>query len=212
MRVEGSSIGSGRGRPGLAPERLVRFGLAFYGALALLAWAWRDLGQGGTLFLAGPEARVSWLRDAAAGLGVAWATIALSAVLTRRTRAGELLARRLAEIVGPLAPRQAWILALASGVGEEAFFRGALQPVVGLLPASVLFAAAHFVPRRDLVLWSGFSLAAGLALGGLYEATGNLLAPVVAHVVINGVNLNRLVREYGGRFVRGAESPPPWPS
>ncbi len=95
--------------------------------------------------------------------------------------------------------RQAWLLALASGIGEEALFRGALQPVVGLWWTSLLFAAAHFVPRRELLLWSVFSLLAGLLLGGLYEATGNLLAPTIAHVVINGVNLNRLVRDYGAR-------------
>jgi hypothetical protein len=106
------------------------------------------------------------------------------------------MARALAQVLGSLDRRQGWLLALASGIGEEAFFRGALQPVAGLWITSLLFAAAHFVPRRDLLPWSAFSLAAGLLLGGLYEATGNLLAPTVAHVVVNGVNLNRLVREY----------------
>lgn len=180
-----------------APERLVRLGLAFYGGLWLVAFAWRRWGQGEPLALAGPDAEVRWLAHAALGLAAGGLVIAGSAWLTGRVEAGERLARALAEALGPLRPGQAWLLALASGIAEEAFFRGALQPVAGLWLASLLFALAHFVPRRELWLWSVFSGAAGLLLGGLYEATGNLLAPTVAHVVVNGVNLNRLVREYG---------------
>jgi len=175
----------------------VRLGLVFYAALWALAFAWRRLGQGESLWLATPDAELRWLRDAGLGLAGAAALIAGSAWLTRAVAAGERLARALAEALGPLRPGQAWLLALASGIGEEAFFRGALQPVAGLALTSLLFALAHFVPRRELVLWSVFSLVAGLLLGGLYQATGNLLAPTVAHVVVNGVNLNRLVREYG---------------
>lgn len=184
-----------RRRP--APRRLVQLGLAFYGALWAAAFAWRRLGQGESLWLATPDAETRWLRDAALGVAVAVALIAGSAWLTRRVAAGERLARALADAVGPLRPAQAWLLALASGIGEEAFFRGALQPVAGLALTSLLFALAHFVPRRELLLWSAFSGVAGLLLGGLYDGTGNLLAPTVAHVVVNGVNLNRLVREYG---------------
>lgn len=181
------------------PARLVRLGLAFYAGLWALAFAWRRLGQGAPLSLASPDVEVRWVRDAALGLAAAAAVIAGSTWLTRRVAAGERLARALAEALGPLRPGQAWLLALASGVAEEAFFRGALQPVAGLALTSVLFALAHFVPRRELWVWSVFSGAAGLLLGGLYAATGNLLAPTVAHVVVNGVNLNRLVRDYGAR-------------
>ena len=59
-------------------------------------------------------------------------------------------ARALAEAIGPLRPGQAWVLALASGIGEEALFRGALQPVVGLWLATLLFALAHFVPGAKI--------------------------------------------------------------
>jgi len=186
-----------RRRAAPSPERLVRLGIAFYAALGGAALAWRRLGQGEPLWLASPDAEIRWLRDGALGVAAAAGVIAGSAWLTKRSRAGERLARALAEAVGPLRPTQAWVLALASGVAEEAFFRGALQPVVGLGWATVLFAAAHYVPRAGLALWSVFAAGAGLLLGGLYEATGNLLAPIVAHVLVNGVNLNRLVREYG---------------
>lgn len=180
-----------------APERLVRLALVFYAALFALALAWRRLGQGESLLLAAPDAEIHWLRDGALGLAAGAALVAGSAWLTRRVPAGERLARALAEAIGPLRPGQAWVLALASGIGEEALFRGALQPVVGLWLATLLFALAHFVPRRDLLLWSAFSGVAGLLLGGLYAATGNLVAPIVTHVLVNRVNLMRLVREYG---------------
>ena len=85
------------------------------------------------------------------------------------------------------------------------FFRGALQPRVGLLPASLLFGLAHLAPRRDLALWAGFALLAGLILGALFEYTGNLLAPAIAHVLVNAVNLRWLSRI----SARGDALPPP---
>ena len=114
----------------------------------------------------------------------------LSRQLTQRTRVGDRLARTPARRCwGRSRSAECWLLALLSGVAEEAFFRGALQPQVGLLAASLLFGAAHFVPRRELLLWTVFSIAAGLLLGWLFDATGNLVAPIVAHAGINGVNL-----------------------
>jgi membrane protease YdiL (CAAX protease family) len=62
--------------------------------------------------------------------------------------------------------------------------------------ASLIFGLVHFIPRRELLPWTGFSVAAGFLLGALFEATGNLAAPVVAHALVNGVNLTLLVRRY----------------
>jgi membrane protease YdiL (CAAX protease family) len=41
-------------------------------------------------------------------------------------------------------------------------------------------------------LWAGL---AGLVLGGLFELTGDLLAPALAHVLVNGMNLGWMARE-----------------
>jgi len=183
--------------PRLPPSALVRMALRFYGLLFLAAWLWRTAWLGEPLLHAGPEAAargVDPLRDGAAGLLAAGIVIGLSHQLTAHTRGGRALADGLARLLGPLETRHVVVLALVSGIAEEAFFRGALQPRVGLVWASLVFGLAHFVPRPEFRLWTVFSVAAGFLLGFLFEATGNLVAPVVAHVVVNGVNLTLLVR------------------
>ena len=171
----------------------------FYGLLLAAAWAWRTGWAGEPLLYADAEAAargVAWLADLGWGLAGGAAVIGVSWLATSRSRWGERLARALAELVGRPSVGQIALLALASGVGEEAFFRGALQPRVGLVGASLFFALAHFVPRREMLPWSGFSLVAGLALGALFEWSGNLVAPIAAHALVNGVNLTLLTRRY----------------
>jgi membrane protease YdiL (CAAX protease family) len=195
-RLEPTSDDAISPRP-LQAARLVRLSIVFYGALFAVAWAWRSGVRDASLWLATPDATTHWLRDAALGAAAAAAVIVLSRVLTERTRIGRALARALGRVIGRLERRHCLVLAAASGIGEEALFRGAIQPELGLLATSAVFALAHLVPRRELIAWTAFSLAAGLLLGALYDATGNLLAPIVAHFGINAVNLERLSREYG---------------
>jgi membrane protease YdiL (CAAX protease family) len=57
-----------------------------------------------------------------------------------------------------------------------------------------VFGLAHLPPRRALWSWTGFALLAGLLLGALFAATGNLVAPITAHAAINAVNLRLLTR------------------
>jgi len=76
----------------------------------------------------------------------------------------ELLQELNQEILGGMDSVWAWlILALATGVGEEILFRGALQPVLGLGVTAVLFALTHiqyglFTPATLLVLFMGLAL------------------------------------------------------
>ena len=185
------------------PRRLVRTALLFYGALAALAWLWRTGIRGESLWLADAAVAIDWRRDPLLGAVTAAGVIAVSALLGRWTEMGRRLEETFSELLGPLRWRECLVLGAASGFAEEALFRGALQPEVGLVIASLLFAAAHFAPRRDLRVWTVFAFGAGLLLGALYDATGNLVAPVVAHAGINAVNLRLLSRRYG------AETAPP---
>jgi hypothetical protein len=185
--------------PGGNVVPVVKLALCFYGALFALALAWSTW-SGRSVFYASQAAAeegVAPLLDTAAGLAVAAATIGLSRQITERTKWGDAMGRALAEWVGKRSVRECVVLAVASGVAEEAFFRGVLQPALGWLLASLIFGLVHFAPKRELLPWTGFALVAGLVLGALFESTGNLVAPIVAHVGINAVNLRRLVVRYG---------------
>src|SRR5579859_513035 len=59
----------------------------------------------------------------------------------------------------------AFLLALTAAIGEEIAFRGALQPVFGLWPTSILFAAIHL--QYVLTPASLLILVVGLGLGWL---------------------------------------------
>lgn len=85
------------------------------------------------------------------------------------------------------------LIGIAAGIGEEWFFRGVLQPVVGLVAASLLFGLAHVGSFRMLPfgLWA---TAMGFVLGGLAIATGGLIAPIVAHAVYDIVALEYIRR------------------
>jgi membrane protease YdiL (CAAX protease family) len=181
----------------------VRLALLFYTALLGVALLWAAF-SGRSPFYASALAESQGLdapRDLAAGLLAGAIVIGVSWELTRRTRWGEALARSLAALLGPLSLSSCLLLAVLSGVAEEAFFRGALQPRVGLIWASLLFGLAHFAPRRELLPWTLFSIVVGLLLGILFEATGNLLAPITAHFLINAVNL-RLLAGFAGPRAR----------
>ena len=72
------------------------------------------------------------------------------------------------------------VISIAAGLGEELFFRGVLQPELGLVPASLIFGALHVGGRATLV-FGGWVTLMGAMLGGLAVWTGGLLAPIVAH-------------------------------
>jgi membrane protease YdiL (CAAX protease family) len=184
--------------PEIEPSRFVRFGVWFYGAMALVAVLWRvGLYDEPIWWREEPPGNLAWPVELALGLGVAAVVVVLSYVLTEATAWGGRMARAMAEPLRGLGVPDALLLASASGLAEELFFRGALQPRVGLVVASVLFGALHFAPRRELLPWTGFAVLMGFAFGAMFEWTGSLLAPVVAHTAINGVNLPLLVRRYG---------------
>lgn len=93
-----------------------------------------------------------------------------------------------------------WWLRLAvsvsAGVVEEIFFRGFLQPRLGLLGATVLFALAHLGYGEPFMLF-GVTLLS-LAYGLLARWRGNVLAPIAAHTVFDAVQLLVLIPTAAG--------------
>lgn len=78
------------------------------------------------------------------------------------------------------------IIAAAMTV-EEAFFRAYLQPRVGWLASSVLFALSHAGYGMPTLLAS--VLAVSLVIGWAFRKSGNLLPCIVAHGIFDAVQL-----------------------
>lgn len=135
--------------------------------------------------------------DALLGIAVGGLLVGLWRFGRQQLTSARDLERQLAELLGPLERSEIISLALLSGFAEELFFRGAVQGAWGWFPATVLFTLLHTGPGSAYRAWTAFAGVAGLALAGLMLWRGSLLAPVLAHVVVNAVNLDLLVREGG---------------
>ncbi len=92
------------------------------------------------------------------------------------------------------------VMALASGIGEELFFRGLLTPLLGVLLSSVAFGTLHQVRGRARWAWAAWATMMGLLFAATFRLTGSLVGPMLAHVVINLANL---------RYLRDTEVEPP---
>lgn len=191
--------------PRYGPGQLFRFSWYFYLFLAIAGLVWIGL-QRGTIPAELFFSPATWWLDLALGLGVAAALLAAWAAGRRWVAAARELERRVAELLGPIEPAEAVGLAFLSGVAEEVFFRGAVQEAWGWLVAAVLFALLHTGPGRALRLWTVFAAVAGLALGAVTLVTGNLLAAITAHFVVNAIGLSRVGRIASTRSETGSDT------
>ena len=78
------------------------------------------------------------------------------------------------------------VIAVAMTV-EEAFYRGFLQPRIGWIPSSVLFALSHAGYGMPNLLASVLMIS--LAIGWAFRRSGNLLPCIVAHGFFDAVQL-----------------------
>lgn len=104
---------------------------------------------------------------------------------------------KYAALIGPLMPGTGMrlIVSVCAGVGEELFFRGAVQHWLGIPLTAVVFVALHgYLDPRSwrLSLYGIFLTAAMIGLGWQARAWG-LLAPIIAHTLIDVVLLAKLV-------------------
>jgi membrane protease YdiL (CAAX protease family) len=176
--------GPDRARHALSP-RFVRFAGLFYGALAVVAAVWCGLRGFGLPLL---------------GDSFAWSLL-LGALSAACTISLGLLAYRLLPVLRgiseELAPRlvdgarsgDLVLVSIFSGVGEEAFFRGAVLQEFGLVISSLLFGLAHIGPDRRYLAWTLWAVLMGFVLGAIFEISDGLLAPVVAHAGHNAATL-----------------------
>jgi membrane protease YdiL (CAAX protease family) len=199
--VAGDDAPPDGGEPGRGSEtprsrrHLLRTATLFYAALMLVPLWWMEASEGPNPFYPDGFSWADTVGGFITGTLAALAVVAFSGIVMSRTRWGQALGQAFARALGPLTRAQVLWLSLLSGVGEEMFFRGLLQQYLGLTITSVLFGLLHFVPRREMLPWTLFSIAAGFLLGGLYAFAGTLVAPIACHVLVNGINLNRIAAE-----------------
>lgn len=180
-------------REASSPRNLYQLAWIFYLLLAIAGGAWVASREGTiprALFF---DARLWWL-DVGLGVGAAGLLLGLWEVGRRILPGAGLLEDSLGRLMQGVDFGQVVALALLSGFAEELFFRGGVQLSWGLLPASLLFALLHTGPGAGFRLWTLFAGIAGLLLGGLLLWRGNLLAPMLAHFLVNAINLRRLAR------------------
>ena len=151
--------------------------IVFEGSLVGLATAlgwWLDVA---------PLTRFTWDRTGLIG-GLA-ATVPMFGLfaVAYRFPAGPMrrIKQFLLEALGPSLIACRWydllLVALVAGIGEELLFRGVLQPKLGIWGSNILFGLVHLITPA-------YAVTAGLIgayLGWLLDASGNLLAPILAH-------------------------------
>lgn len=110
---------------------------------------------------------------------------------------------KYADLIGPLmgSPWAQLGVSVCAGVGEELFFRGALQYWLGIPLTAIGFVALHgYLHPRDVRIsaYGIYLTVAMCGLGWLAEQVG-LLGPMIAHTLIDVFLLRRLVRDWRAR-------------
>jgi membrane protease YdiL (CAAX protease family) len=179
------SRGSSWSRPALV--------MVVYLGLGAAALGWGSLrGHPNVWHLPGgdPAVFTGILGGLAAGLLIVFA----SRMALYRFEWARSLHRELRHLLFPLTDVEIVVLAGASSVGEEMFFRGALLPAIGLLGSSAIFALLHIGPKARHLPWTISSFVVGLLFGAMFMWTGDLTGPVVAHFLVNFLNLRYLAQ------------------
>ncbi|MBD1846489.1 CPBP family intramembrane metalloprotease [Cyanobacteria bacterium FACHB-63] len=128
----------------------------------------------------------SLLQGIGLGIGISIASAIVYRVWAEYRRSAN---EYLTLVLKPLLPPDILWLGLLPGLSEELLFRGVLLPEVGLdflgvLISSLCFGVLHMsnLKQWSYVVWASI---VGVALGMSAVWTGNLLVPIVAHVLTN---------------------------
>ena len=154
------------------------------GALAVGCLALTADGPLGAVSAAGPLG-VALAVGVAAGAGMSGLAWLLTACPPVRE-----LERFQSELVGRWSLTESLAVAALSGLAEEALIRAVLQPLIGLVAATAVFAVLHVVPDRRAWPWPVLAFGLGLGFGLLFERWG-YPAAAAAHVTVNTIGLLR---------------------
>ncbi|MEO5729602.1 MAG: CPBP family intramembrane glutamic endopeptidase [Byssovorax sp.] len=185
MRERWTRTGKGAVAMGIAVSYAVLAAVATAIALALrdgLPWTYPEPWFPAPLAL-------SLSLSAVLGLALATGAIAVTRVTVTRFEWARRLHEELRPVARDFSAPQILLVAGLSSLGEELLFRGLLTPWLGVVPAAVLFGLAHQMKGPSRWVWAGWATVVGLGLGSIFALTGSLVGPLLAHAVVNGVNL-----------------------
>jgi uncharacterized protein len=137
------------------------------------------------------------------GLIFAAFVVASTAILVTRFEWAKSVAHELGPFALGLTGPQLVALLGVAGLAEELVFRGLLGPSLGVFVSSALFGLVHQMGGKGRWPWVIWASLVGLGLASIYAVSGSLLGPLVAHALINGMNVAR---------VRRMQTPPRRPS
>ena len=178
---------------GLPPQSLAKAATMVYGLLVCLAvgWLWLRDRQGVLSERAVADGALGALWSLLSGTAVGFGISGVMFLLVRYQPAFTALEGRLQAVVGRLCESEIVAIALASAIGEEMFFRGALQDQVGPYLSAVIFGLLHTGP--GLLLWGCTAAVLGLMFSMMVHHGFGLLSVTVAHALINFISLRRMV-------------------
>ncbi len=180
------------------PASSIRNAALLYGGMTVLAIVASLPLPGRLSALALPDAPSAWLWGLLAG----GALLVLTVVTERFWPRFQTLGDTMAAMLGPISAGRALVLAVLSGIGEEALFRGPVQVAAGPVVATLVFAGLHGLGNRRLWPWPIFAALAGCIFAALAWHFHSPWPGAVAHAVVNAVNLRRL----GERYERGVNA------
>lgn len=169
--------------------------IGLYAAMGLVALVIGAARGNPDLYRLDPTMAPSWLAlGPAIGFGIGLSVVGSTRLATKHLQWARDLHRSFRDLLGPLTGKEIVILALASSIGEELLFRGALLPWFGVWIQGVVFAFLHVGPGKRFVPWTISALVIGIGFGWLALWTGNIGGPIAAHFAINFLNLRYIVR------------------
>jgi membrane protease YdiL (CAAX protease family) len=170
----------------IKPDRLVNYGSLLGVVMMALGW----VGRRDTVWFPPHH----WLLDLGIGLGCGTSFALLAWRLADHVTAMRNIKVMLIQTLDMDALRwyHAPIFGLIAGIPEEMLFRGAIQPWVGLIAASLVFGVLHAINRAYFI----YATMAGLLLGGLMIWRGGLWSPIAAHFAVDAVMFGLLMVEH----------------
>ena len=169
---------------------MARMLLAFYAVLLGATFALQMVFDGKITALFAPSPQGLVEVDFALGLGIGLAIVWLSQWAAAHVPAFRDMSEALSEILRPLSHRDVLTQAFFSALAEELFFRGFLQPRLGLHLTSLLFGFVHFPRDRRLRIWQPLGIALGYLLGWMFLVRGSIVAPFLIHFAVNYFNMH----------------------